>query len=416
MLRAVPPLRVRPRAPPATGPSRTAGARLGWALLALLRPGCGGAGPRPLLAASSAPVVRVRLGSTRPQATLQLPAGGWEVSSTGGRAFARRGEGAARTAIAASGAAISVFGAETGATSLRVTSREPFVLDGVAYPGLLVVRRDGTALAFVNEVDLEIYLAGVVPHECAPGAEPSTQRAQAVVARTYAWLRCGTPGAEEQAWHLRDDESSQVYRGLEIPPSFGSTLEQVRLRVQETRGVVLAWRSRPFPAYYSSTCGGHTTEAETSRLDPQGATEPLRGVPCNFCSTSRYYRWERTVGDADIVAGLAARGYPVLEPIHAIEVTAVGRGQWAQEVTLVQGPQRSERRVPGTDFRSALRLRSHRIFRAVRTPGGWTLQGAGWGHGVGMCQWGAHEMGRRGFSETDILRYYYPGITFTRLW
>jgi SpoIID/LytB domain protein len=109
-------------------------------------------------------------------------------------------------------------------------------------------------------------------------------------------------------------------------------------------------------------------------------------------------------------------GYPVVEPLQKIEVTDRGRGDWAREVTVAYGPQGKTRTVPGVDFRSALGLPSHKILSIVRVPGGWSVDGAGWGHGVGMCQWGTLEMGRRGFSETDMLRYYYPGASFTRVY
>jgi stage II sporulation protein D len=187
-------------------------------------------------------------------------------------------------------------------------------------------------------------------------------------------------------------------------------------RAAETRGVVLTWQSRPFSTYFASTCGGHTTEAGTSELDPGHAAEPLRGVTCGFCATSPKYRWTKLVSDADLVAGMKNRNLPVVEPLTSIAVTRAGRGGWAKEVTVTYGPNGARRPLPGTQFRTAARLLSHRILDIRRVEGGFEIDGGGWGHGVGMCQWGAFEMGKRGFSETDILRAYYPGITFTRVY
>ena len=68
------------------------------------------------------------------------------------------------------------------------------------------------------------------------------------------------------------------------------------------------------------------------------------------------------------------------------------------------------------EFRSALRLDSHLITKIVRRPGGFELAGRGWGHGVGMCQWGAMEMAKQGFSEAEILNWYYPGASFSRVY
>jgi stage II sporulation protein D len=229
-------------------------------------------------------------------------------------------------------------------------------------------------------------------------------------------VRVAASGADDDAYHVQDTDSSQVYRGLSIRPEMALTPADMNKRAAETRGVVLTWQSRPFSTYFASTCGGHTTEAATSELDPGHAAEPLRGVTCGFCATSPKYRWTKHVSDADLVAGMKNRGFPVVEPLTAIEVTQAGRGGWAKQVTVTYGANGSRRPLPGTQFRSAARLLSHRLIDVRRVEGGFEIDGGGWGHGVGMCQWGAFEMGKRGFSETDILRAYYPGITFTRVY
>src|SRR5439155_901566 len=73
--------------------------------------------------------------------------------------------------------------------------------------------------------------------------------------------------------------------------------------------------------------------------------------------------------------------------------------------------------VPGSDFRSAAGLRSMRIDSVdAKEDGTLVFRGGGWGHGVGMCQVGAQEMARRGFAADQLLRYYYPGAEFTRLY
>jgi stage II sporulation protein D len=142
----------------------------------------------------------------------------------------------------------------------------------------------------------------------------------------------------------------------------------------------------------------------------------LRGVRCGFCATSPKYRWTRRVSDADLIAGMQRVKLPIAAPVAAVEVTTMGRGDWARELAVTAGPQQTRRTVPGTAFRTAAGLLSHHILALRRVDGGFEVDGAGWGHGVGMCQWGAFEMGKRGFSETDILRAYYPGIAFARVY
>jgi stage II sporulation protein D len=382
----------------------------------ILTPGCGRDDRPPLLAATTPPTVRVQLGRTRTRAQLEISGQSWEVTSVAGRAYGVRGATTLDTALEAGAGGIRLRGQDTGADALRIRPSSTFRLDGRRYRGTLIVRRRATKLELVNELDLETYVAGVIGNEVGPNAEPATYRAQAVTARTYAYIRLQRPGARERAYHLFDDSRSQVYTGIDPPRVYRISFPDMVRFTRDTRGVVLTWQGRPFAAYYASTCGGHTTDAATSALDPGHAVDLLRGVPCAHCTTSRYFEWSKTVKPADLIAGLKRAGRPISAPVRGIEVTRRGRGGWAAEVAIRYGPKDAVRRVPGTVFRTAARLRSHnvRAIQAIRA--GWVVRGRGWGHGVGMCQWGAIEMGRKGATETEILRYYFPGVAFTKVY
>lgn len=368
------------------------------------------------LPTSGTPLVRVRLGAPRPRAVLRLAPGGWEVRSEAGAAYTLVQPGALEVVLAPGDTGVRLGERATGASRLRVTCREPFALDGAAYAGDLLVSQEGTQLVLVNEVDLETYVAGVIPNECACQAPPATHRAQAVASRTYAYVSLGAPGAASAPFHLKDTQASQVYRGLTVAPAFGATAADMRLRTAETRGVLVTWQNRPLTTYFASTCGGHTTDPATSGLKADAEAAPLGGVRCGFCTTSSRYRWTKRIADDDLVAGMAARNLPIALPLWGIEVTQRGRGGWARQLVITAGPQRNARTVSGPDFRAAAGLNSHHILAIRRVAGAFEVDGGGWGHGVGMCQWGALEMGRRGLGEADILRLYYPGATLARLY
>jgi stage II sporulation protein D len=387
----------------------------GLLLLVLLATGCGDVYDLPALAAGEPPKIRVLLGGRRrAQATLEIAGQSWEIHSEAGATFVRRGRTDVKARIGPGARGVAIGGQDTGATVLRVRTRPHFTLEGTRYTGDLILHLDRGRVRFVNELDLETYVAGVIPNEMAPGAPGAAYRAQAVAARTYGWIRVAASGASRAVWHVTDDQSSQVYTGLD--PRYEVAYAPMRDHTANTAGVILTWENRPFPAYYASTCGGHTTSAETSQLDPGGAAIPLRGVECKFCRTSPRFAWKKQVRDVDVIRGLEARNRAIVAPIHAIEVTRRGPGGWAAEVSITYGPGRKVRKLPGTEFRSALKLDSHLIVSIDRSRGRWSLRGRGWGHGVGMCQWGAMEMARRGFSETEILTWYYPGAAFSRVY
>lgn len=405
-------------------PARGARAPARWALGALAPllalstlGGCGDALGPALFADTGLPRVRVLLGRPRALGRVAVSGQGWEVRAEAGAAFEARDVKPLLASFSVGSRGIRFWGRDTGAERLRLRAPVAFDLDGRTYEGDLIVRLAEGRLEFVNELDLETYVAGVLANEVGPLGVPSMFRAQAVAARTYAWTRISARDARDQAWHVYDDARSQVYAGRTMPSGTDLRYEDMRRAARQTEGVVLTFQGRPFVAYYASTCGGHTTDAGTSRLDPGTARDVLQGVPCDHCRTSRYFEWTEEVAEEALIEALKRDGRPVAPPLREVRVSARGRGGWAAEVEVVAGPNATVKKVPGPAFRTAAGLRSHNIDAISRAgPGRWRVRGRGWGHGVGMCQWGALEMARKGARETDILAYYYPGSALHKLY
>ena len=409
----------RPRSPAARRLVITTGAGVVLALCGVLLASCGDGYPPALMANTQAPLVRVLLtkAGTSPRVTVRGQA--WRLDVQGRR---QDGTNDLDIRLGVAGGAITVDGRPTGGSTLRLDVARSFELDGRPYPGTLRARVDDKGrLEVVDELDMETYVAGVIGNEVGPGARPATYRAQALCARTYVYEKVQEPGASARPWHVTDDTRSQVFGGMDVPAAYGITWSQMLQATSANRGVVLTARGHPIHAYYSSTCGGHTTDAKTSQLDPGPAPEVLRGVPCPWCApsegyASKYFRWTEDVPQARIVKGLERWGGISL-PVHEVRVVEKGRGGWAATVEVVYGPNRRTKRLPGIHFRSVAGLRSHRIDTIQRqADGSFRITGGGWGHGVGMCQVGAILLGVRGATESDIVRFYYPGAVLARMY
>ncbi len=380
---------------------------------------CGDGYPPALLASTEPPTIRVLLARTGATPKIAVRDGAWRLEVGEHR---REGTNAIEFALSAHAGELTIEGRPAGGATMRLTVDRSFEVDGRRYAGLLRARvNDKGRVEAVVELDLETYVAGVIGHEVGPGARPATYRAQALCARTYAYDKLKDAGAANRPWHVTDDTRSQVFGGLDVPADYGITFGQMLQATAANRGVILTARGRPIRAYYSSTCGGHTTDAACSHLDPGASPEVLRGVECPWCApsdayNSRYHRWTETVPAARIIEGLKSWG-GVSEPLHAIRVAEVGRGGWAAEIEIVYGPQKRSKRLPGIHFRSVAGLRSHRIDAIRRSAdGSFQFTGGGWGHGVGLCQVGAIQMGLKGATESDIVRFYYPGATLARVY
>ncbi|MGE5172459.1 MAG: SpoIID/LytB domain-containing protein [Betaproteobacteria bacterium] len=299
-----------------------------------------------------------------------------------------------------------VFRAETvGIRPLRVRASGEFIqVNGSRYRGWIELRKKRNGLLLIiNDLDIEDYLQGVVASEIPHGWEIEALKAQAVAARTYALYQKRTAG--RKPYHISATVNSQVYAG--------SKGERPRAAeaVRDTKGIVLFFEGKMIPAFYHSSCGGHTEDA----YELWGIDAPyLKGVDCECQEISRYGVWEKKISKMQVVRALRQRGYRVSDILGmSIEgITPAGR---VKDVAI-QSP-RGKTFVPAESLRAALgNTLIPSVFFELEFEGKEAVfSGRGMGHGVGLCQWGAEEMAEKGYDFKAILSHYYPGTNFTRL-
>lgn len=327
---------------------------------------------------------------------------------------------------------------------------------------LRVLRRPG-GLTVVNDLPLEAYVASVISSEMSATCPIELLRAHAVISRS--WLKGpaargvasppAAPDGEIVRWYGREahadfevcaDDHCQRYQG--ITKAVSPAVDEA---VRGTAGEMLLFGGAIVDARFSKCCGGLTERYATAWDDqeipylvsfPDGLREPapadlesfIRSSPAAFCNTrdaallarilpgfdqetTDFFRWTVTYGPSELGAIVAARLGVDLGPIVALEPLARGpsgrvfRLRIAGErATLVVGKE--------LEIRRAL-SRSHLYSSAFVVDrdeaGRFVLSGAGWGHGVGLCQIGAAEMAERGFGYREILAHYYPGTTVARV-
>jgi stage II sporulation protein D len=277
-------------------------------------------------------------------------------------------------------------------------------IDGRGYRGAAIVQADvdGT-LDVINVVDLEQYLYGVVGSEMETSWAPAALQAQAIVARTYAVAHLGT--REWLGYDLFAGEQDQAYSGMD------AETPGVIAAVDATRGTVLVYDSQLVHAYYSSCDGGFTSGGEALE-DPQPY---LRAVVDPFCTLSPDDHWTADVPLDDFTTAFAAR-YGDIGPI--VEVAAGGDDDSGRLVSVTVRGTLDARTIPATVFRALAGnhlVRSTRIVSMAVSGSEIHVVGSGFGHGVGMAQWGAQSMANAGRSVHDILSFYYPGAQFAQI-
>lgn len=385
------------------------------------------------------PQVRLGLVVGAPVATIAGTAG-LSVSDPSGARLAEIPAGEVwRVTVGGAGLVVlSPGGAgSTPSEALEIGSPDPDALvqvNGRPFRGVITALRDRIGVTVVDRVPMEAYLAGVVSAEMGRRnlAEQEALRAQAVVSRTYA-LR-NLRRWQAQGFDLYATVADQVYGGA------ASETPEGRAAVDATRGRILTYGGVPIDAFFYSTCGGRTADGtEVFRAADRPYLRSVADVADDgiaYCSISPRFRWhEEWTGEAlratlertlPPVAAAAGAGTTAADVSEVRDVRVSYRTPSGRVGQLTVGLRRGDVQVDGPSVRQVLRPVSGELLRsstftltvsgAGRRVTRLAADGAGAGHGVGFCQWGAVGRSRAGQDYERILAAYYPGATLERLY
>jgi len=253
-------------------------------------------------------------------------------------------------------------------------------INGITYRGELRILNRNNNLLGINILPLEEYLYSVVPSEVPFYWPMEALKAQAVLARTYALKSIMSSVGRD--YDIEDTQNSQVYRGKSWEYSTTTTA------VNSTKGEVVFYGNSIANVYFHSTCGGHTESARNVWNIP--ALPYLTGLGCPYCEDSPWSRWERVIRreDWDKV---------IKNSELELEYSPSGR------ILRLNG-------IEGTKIRNIFNLPSTSITGIEIRDKEVIVKGKGYGHGVGVCQWGMKRMAELGFSYREIISYYLPGV------
>lgn len=257
----------------------------------------------------------------------------------------------------------------------------------------------------VVEMDLEDYIKGTLAAEMPASFAMDALKAQAVCARTYAIKKLIAATAYPEGADLSDDiNSCQAFVALQNyaaqNPLRKDLLKRINEAVESTRGEIMLYDNQPIDALYCSTCGGRTEAAG----DVWGTDIPyLQSVPCGYCNESNHYINETTVGNSmlnEIAGGSGNR----------LNIKIISRSHGGRPLKLnINGHE-----IDSGALRKALNLPSN--WMEFKSDASSTIiYTHGYGHGVGLCQYGANGMAKAGKDYHQILQKYYQGISFYKL-
>jgi stage II sporulation protein D len=260
---------------------------------------------------------------------------------------------------------------------------------------------------------LDEYVFGVLAAEGSVETEPEALKAQAVVSRTYALKNLRRHARE--GFDLCSSTHCQRYVAVGDGSARPEFYELLRRVIQKTTGEVLRDREgRLAESYFSASCGGATANLKTL-WGTASAPSHLRGVRDDFCAGTAYQSWQDVIRSGELLKALRAdKRSDVgahLSDVRVLRRDASGRA----EMVALEGERR--RILRGWDFKLIVGrtlgwniLKSSR-FEVTRVGGNFIFRGSGFGHGLGLCQTGAHVMAHRGASYRQIINQFFPGTT-----
>lgn len=381
------------------------------------------------------PVVRVFLRIARDTAMLDAT-GAWRLLDAQGGVLVRARPGE-RWYLERRGRTVRAARADGITTAWRAGTVGQVADDGALariggkpYRGAIAFTATDTGFLAVNHLPLEDYLRGVVPLEIgerAPG-ERAAMEAQAVAARSYTVTRIVAAergSGRSPDFDLVSSVNDQVYGGQSAERPLADAA------VLATAGLVLRIGTRVVNAPFYSACGGSTAAAEEvwrtgGESHLRRVSDQIPGTDRHYCDIAPRFAWTRTFTgtELDAVVRRYIAAYAQVGPNGPGKVTDLvieDRTPSGRVGTLIVRTDRGSYRVRGNDARSVLRstngelLNSSYFSVTAERDGGRlvraVIRGNGYGHGVGMCQWGAIGRARAGQDVRSILRTYYPGTT-----
>jgi len=261
---------------------------------------------------------------------------------------------------------------------------------GTHYTGNIDVWKGDNSLYIINELPLEDYIKDVVTVEVRPDWEMEALKAQAVISRTYALYQKRMNG--NSIYHIASSVIDQVYKG-------NNRDVRVAYAVEETKGEIVTFDNRLIEAFFHSTCGGKTENPE----EVFGKSYPYLKSIESPCDLSPYSEWEKNIRLTEIEDALNLPG------IKEISIKSYTSTERVKQLEIITDSGRTT--INAIDLRKLIGWKNlpSTNFRISRVGDSFIFKGKGYGHGVGLCQWGALQMARDGKNYKEILSFFYPG-------
>ena len=276
--------------------------------------------------------------------------------------------------------------------------------NGTMYDGDFTIMYHKNSFLCVNNVDLEDYISAVLRTESWPGWPLEVNKAFAITCRSYVVFKALEAQRSGRPFDVKNSNAHQTYRGKHDIVLF-------KKAVAHTRGIVLGFAGKPILAMFDCCCGG-VIPAHIANFDFAKVPYLARTYACSYCKQSSLHSWTISYDRQEFEA-IVRTHCPGIKHVRDIRVIKKDKAGLALEVR-VKGSQDTQI-ISGKELYSLLKEVKSFYFDVTRKADTIVFLGRGFGHHLGLCQWGARQMVREGWDYKSIVRFYYPGTYFMHL-
>lgn len=273
------------------------------------------------------------------------------------------------------------------------------------YQGSFIIFHDKKQLLLINSIDINDYLLSVVRHEGFPGWPIEMNKVVAITCRTYLVYQILQAQKLDRAYHIENRNNHQTYKGYFDCP-------KIREAIDQTKNMILGYNGRPACTMYDVCCGG-VIPALIDDPDLKRIPYLARSYACNFCKNHKTYNWSINFSTDEVIARLK-KEFPKLDKISDIQVYKKDKAGLVRKIMITSGTQKviiTEKKLKSffPDMKSY-------CFDIKKIHKRYFLEGKGFGHHRGLCQWGAHHLVKnQHWNFAEVLQFYYPGTNIMKL-
>jgi stage II sporulation protein D len=272
------------------------------------------------------------------------------------------------------------------------------------YLGSFSLVRDGNTILLINSLDIDDYLLSVVHSEGWPGWPMEVNKALVIASRTYLVDKVLQANKTHRPYHIVNSIKHQTYKGHH-------KFIQLKQAVDETRNMFIAYKGEPIVAMFDSCCGG-VIPAKIEGYDFKKCPYLARSKVCNFCKKQWIYDWKKELSKLEITE-ILRKDHPGLPEI--VDIKVVQRDSAGLVKKVLVSTKKTNFYVSGKKMYSLFPSIKSFCYTMKKKGKAFLFSGRGYGHHMGLCQWGSLGMVQDGWNYKSILQFYYPGTEFMKL-